>query len=289
MPTPMHDRIILLTGATSGIGREVARGLARQGVTLVLGCRNPSKAADLCAFLKRESGNAQIDTMTVDLASLRSIRQFSQDFLARYTQLHVLINNAGAFSIDRRETEDGFELTMGTNFFGPFLLTSSLAPLLAATPGARIVNVGSDAYKYAKLDLNDLQLTRRYEGFPAYAASKLAIQLWTQELAERLRPRGVTVNSVHPGHVATAIWDIWPNPTWYQRLMVKMMTLSVISAEAGAQTPLYLATVDEVAGVTGGYFVKQRQEPIAKRAQNLALQRGLWAAGERLSGAEWAV
>ncbi|NTV62759.1 MAG: SDR family oxidoreductase [Oscillochloris sp.] len=287
MASPLHERIMLLTGATSGIGRELARGLARQGVRLVLACRNPAKMHDLRASLQAESGNTSIDTFTLDLASLRSIRQFSHEFLARYSQLHVLINNAGVFSIDRHETEDGFELTMGTNVFGPFLLTSALAPLLAATPGARIVNVGSDAYKFAKLDLNDLQLTRRYEGFPAYATSKLAIQLWTQELAARLRPHGVMVNSLHPGHVDTAIWQIWQHPSWYQRLLVKMMTLSIISAEAGAQTPLYLALSDEVAHVTGAYFVKQRQQPIARRADNPPLQRGLWVAGEQLTGARW--
>lgn len=289
MTTAPADRVVLLSGATSGIGREIARMLAHQGVRLVLACRNPSKAAALCDLLQHESGNAQIEALPLDLAALHSVRQFSEEFLSRYNHLHVLINNAGVFSMQRRETEDGFELTMGTNFFGPFLLTSQLATLLVATPAARIVNVGSDAYRYGKLNLKDLQITRRYSGFPAYAASKLAIQLWTQELAERLRPHGVTVNAVHPGHVATAIWQIWPNPTWYQRLVMKVMMRSMISAEAGAKPPFYLAIADEVAGVTGGYFVAQGQQPVVKRARNLALQRGLWAAGEHLTQARWLV
>ncbi|MEI7772895.1 MAG: SDR family NAD(P)-dependent oxidoreductase, partial [Chloroflexales bacterium] len=216
MITPMRDRVVLLTGATSGIGRETARGLARQGAALILACRNQEKANAVCAALQRESGNPQISAMTLDLASLSSIRQFAADFLAAQPQLHVLINNAGTFCLHRQETRDGFEQTMGTNYFGPFLLTCALAPLLAATPGARIVNVRSDAYRYGRIDMADLQLTRRYDGFPAYATSKLAIQLWTQELAERLRPHGVAVNSLHPGHVATAIWQMWPRPTWYQ-------------------------------------------------------------------------
>ncbi|WP_129630172.1 SDR family oxidoreductase [Candidatus Oscillochloris fontis] len=282
-----EPKTILLTGATSGIGREMAQSLAQQGANLVLACRNPAKAEALCAELRSTTGNPHIATMSLDLASLAAIRTFCSEFRTRYTQVHVLINNAGAFSLDRRETVDGFELTMGTNFFGPFLLTCELAPLLAATPGARIVNVGSAAYRYGKIDLNDLQLTHTYDSFPAYAASKLAVQFWTQELAARLAPAGVTANVAHPGHVKTAIWDLWPQPTWYQRLFLNLHATFMISAEAGAQTPLYLATSPAVAGVTGGYFAKQQQRPVATLAQNLVLQRALWALAQRLTGARW--
>lgn len=283
----MHRRTVLLTGATSGIGRETARGLARTGAALILACRDQGRASALCESLRRESGNPQISAMPLDLASLRSIRGFAEAFLGRYAQLHVLINNAGTFSLRRRETEDGFELTIGTNYLGPFALTAALAPLLAAAEGARIVNVSSDAYRYGRLDLADLQLARRYDGFPAYAASKLAIQLWSQELAERLRPSGVTVNTLHPGHVATGIWQLWPRPAWYQRLALRLMTAWMISPERGARTSLYLATAPEVAGVTGAYFVGRRARPVGGQATDRALQGALWQLSEQLTGATW--
>ncbi len=282
-----EPQTILLTGATSGIGREMACSLAQRGGHLVLACRNLAKAESLAAELRRTTANPRVTPMMLDLACLDSVREFCAQFRARYPQLHVLINNAGTFNLHRRETTDGLELTMGTNFFGPFLLTCELAPLLAATPGARIVNVGSAAYRYGHIDLNDLQLTHTYDGFPAYATSKLAVQFWTQELAARLAPTGVTVNVAHPGHVKTAIWDLWPQPNWYQRIFLDLLSAFMISAEAGAQTPLYLATSPDVAGVTGGYFAKQQQRPVAKLAQNLVLQRALWALAERVTGARW--
>ncbi len=285
----MNGRVVLLTGATSGIGRETARGLARTGATLVLACRNLTKAQALCAELQQASGNPRISVMALDLASLRAVRQFVDEFLTSHPQLHVLINNAGTFCLQRQETEDGLERTMATNYFGPFLLTAGLVPVLVQSPGARIVNVSSDAYRYGRLDLNDLQLKRRYSGFPAYASSKLAIQLWTQELAERLRASGVTANSLHPGHVATNIWQLWPQPRWYQALLIRLLKVPMISPAAGAETTLYLATAPKLAGVTGAYFVKRRPRAIAKPAQDLALQRELWQVSEQLTGAHWPV
>lgn len=137
----MHERVVLLTGATSGIGRETARGLARTGATLVLACRNLTKAQALCTELQQASGNPWISVMALDLASLRAVRQFVEAFLTSHPQLHVLINNAGTFCLQRQETEDGLERTMATNYFGPFLLTAGLIPVLVQSPGARIVNL----------------------------------------------------------------------------------------------------------------------------------------------------
>jgi NAD(P)-dependent dehydrogenase (short-subunit alcohol dehydrogenase family) len=283
----MQGRVVLLTGATSGIGRELAGALALQGARLVLACRKLEQAQALCAELIAMSGNQQIAVLALDLASLRSVRQCAAEFLGRYRQLDVLINNAGTFCLQRQETEDGFERTLGVNYLGPFLLTSCLAPLLKATAGARIVNVGSAAYRYGRLDLADLQMTRRYAGFPAYAASKLALQLWTQELAERLRAYRVSVNVAHPGHVATGIWQLWPQPRWYQRLFIRVVTSFMISAEAGARTPLYLATAPEVAGITGGYFAQERAQTLKLAPRDRALQPELWAMSMQLTGAEW--
>ena len=281
----MRDRSILITGATSGIGLETARNLAWQGATLILACRNPEKAYRVCASLLRESGNPRISVTALDLASLRSVRQCIADVRARHNRLDVLINNAGAFFLQRQETEDGFERTMATNYFGPFLLTAGLIPLLVQGSGARIVNVSSDAYCYGRLDLNDLQLTRRYDGFRAYATSKLAVQLWTQELAERLEGRGVMANSLHPGHVATNIWQLWSRLAWYQKLLQRLITAAMISPAAGAETTTYLASSPEVAGISGAYFVQRRPRRVAKPATDWRLQRELWRASEELTGA----
>lgn len=279
----MQGRVVLITGATSGIGRELAYALALQGARLVLACRKLEQAQALCAELIRESGNPQIAVLALDLGSLRSVRQCAAEFLDRYAQLDVLINNAGTFCLQRQETEDGFERTLGVNYLGPFLLTNCLVPLLSTTAGARIVNVGSAAYRYGRLELADLQMNRRYAGFRAYAASKLALQLWTQELAERLRAQGVTANVAHPGHVATGIWRLWPQPRWYQRLFIRLITSFMISARAGARTPLYLATAPEVAGLTGGYFAQERAQVLKLAPRDRALQPALWAMSMQLT------
>jgi NAD(P)-dependent dehydrogenase (short-subunit alcohol dehydrogenase family) len=283
----MNDHTLLLTGGTSGIGWETARALAPRGGVLILAGRSPTRVEDACAILRAESGNANVYPMVVDLASLRSVRQCAAELLVRSSSLHVLINNAGTFCLSREETEGGFERTLATNYLGPFLLTASLAPLLAATPGARVINVSSDAYRYGRLALDDLALERGYGGFPAYARSKLAVQLWTQELAERLRPWGVTANTLHPGHVATNIWRLWPRPTKVQALLIKLLTAWMRSPRAGATTSVYLATSPAVAGVTGAYFVGERARPVARRACNPALQRQLWELSERLTGIVW--
>lgn len=278
---------VLLTGGTSGIGWETARALARSGCALIVAGRSPARVEAACADLRAESGNPQVVPALVDLASLSSVRQCAADLLARHRRLDVLINNAGTFCLSRQESEDGFERTLAVNYLGPFLLTASLAPLLAATAGARIVNVSSDAYRYGRLALDDLALRRGYGGFPAYARSKLAVQLWTQELAGRLRPWGVTANSLHPGHVATGIWRLWPRPTQAQRILTRLLTAWMRGPEAGAGTSIYLATSPAVAGVTGAYFVGERPRPPARPARSPALQRRLWELSEQLTGAPW--
>jgi NAD(P)-dependent dehydrogenase (short-subunit alcohol dehydrogenase family) len=210
----VRDKTVLITGANSGIGLETTRVLAGMGARIVMACRDRAKADPLRDQLAGETGNDQLEVMDLDLASLADIRRFAAEFGERHGRLDVLLNNAGCFSMTRQETVDGFELTFGTNHLGPFLLTTLLLPMLRDTPAARIVNVASAAHTAAKLDWDDLQMTRRYKGFPAYANSKLANVLFTFELARRLADDDVTVNALHPGHVAT---NIWPSDRWYWR------------------------------------------------------------------------
>lgn len=284
MHTSLNGSTVLLSGATSGIGLATAQQLAAYDITLILACRNLERAEEVRADLLQRNHKLDVHVLRLDLASLNSIREFADLVLARYRRLDVLINNAGTFSMRREETADGFEKTMGTNFFGTYLLTRSLLPLIVSTPGARIVNVTSDAHYYGRLDLDDLQLKRAYDGFGAYAASKLALQFFTQELAERLSSTGVTVNSTHPGHIFTKIWDLWPQPKWNHRLILKLMQLLMADPDTGARAIVYLATADGPGTVSGKYFVKQRIKPAARQCRNRRLQKQLWQIGEQLTG-----
>jgi len=282
----MKDKIVLITGANSGIGKETTRALAKKGATIIMACRHLEKAEPVCEMIQTESKNPNIEVMKLDLASLKSVRNFTQEFKARYQKLNVLINNAGVFCMKREETEEGFELTMGVNHLGHFLLTYELLPILEKTPEARIINLSSDAHFSGDLDLDDLHFKRRkYSGFKAYGASRLATVFFTQELAERLKEKNITVNSLHPGHVDTNMWDLWgAQRRWYQSLLSGMMKLFLISAEEGAQTSIYLASSGEVKGITGKYFAKKKIKAASEKCSDIKLQKELWQLSEQLTG-----
>jgi len=282
----MKDKIVLITGANSGIGKETTRALAKKGATIIMACRNLEKAEPVCEIIQIESKNPNIEVMKLDLASLKSVRNFTQEFKARYQKLNVLINNAGVFCMKREETEEGFEKTMGVNHLGHFLLTYELLPILEKTPEARIINVSSDAHFSGDLDLDDLHFKRRkYSGFKAYGASRLATVFFTQELAERLKEKDITVNSLHPGHVDTNMWNLWGTERkWYQSIINGMIKLFLISAEEGAQTSIYLASSNEVKGITGKYFARKRMKAASKKCSDIKLQKELWQLSEQLTG-----
>jgi NAD(P)-dependent dehydrogenase (short-subunit alcohol dehydrogenase family) len=279
----MKDKVCLITGADGGIGREITKGLAQTGATIVMGCIDLPGAGPVCEMIKKETGNTNVEMMQIDLASLKSIRAFVKQFSSKYRGLNVLINNAGVYCAKREETEDGFEKTVGINYFGPFFLTNLLLPMLRQTPEARIINVSSNAYFQGKMNLNDLNLQKRYQGFKAYSASKLAIVLFTLELATRLKDTGVTVNAVHPGHVATDIWNMWPG-TWYQALLFKVIRRFAKSPEEAAQASIFLASSDEVRGVTGKYFDNKATKEVSPLCNDLQLRKELWGVSEKLTG-----
>jgi len=220
----------------------------------------------------------------LNLGSLSSIRQFATHFSQKYQQLNVLINNAGVFRWKREETQEGFEKTIGINYLGHFLLTHLLLPILKQTPGARILNVSSNAYFQGKIDLDDLHLKKKYTGVKAYDSSKLAIVFFTQELAERLQGTGVTVNALHPGHAATNIWNMWPG-TWYQALLFKILKMLMKPTVEAAQNSIYLASSNEVKGITGKYFEKKKiKERVSPKSKDRQLQKALWQLSEKLTG-----
>ncbi len=277
----MSRPVTLITGATSGIGRAAAAELARRGHHLILACRNLEKAARIQAELGTDGTGQPVEIVRLDLASLASVRAAAVEVQATHQTLDVLINNAGTFSMKRQETEDGFELTFGVNHLGPFLLTALLLPLLARAEAARIVNVASAAARFGRLRWDDLQMRRRYGGFRAYAASRLATVLFTQELARRLAGTGITANCCHPGHVQS---NIWPDAGGLYGLAMRISSRFRISAEEGAVPVVRLADDPELTGVSGAYFDRMARQDLPARLTDRDAAVQLWKESAELVG-----
>ncbi|HLI89148.1 MAG TPA: SDR family oxidoreductase [Ktedonobacteraceae bacterium] len=277
----MQGKICLITGATSGIGKATALGLARMGATVVMVGRDRARSEAVQSEIKARSGNSAVDLLIADLSSQASIRQLVRDFQQRYPQLHVLINNAGVYMLTRKETVDGLEMTFAVNYLAPFLLTNLLLDTLKASAPARIVNVSSDAQNAGYIRMDDLQSRQRYRSMRAYGQSKLALTMFGYELARRLAGTGVTVNSLHPGFVATNIaQNNVPPPL---RPVVKFfISLLGMSAQEGAETSLYLASSPDVEGVTGKYYIKCVPRPTVPISYDEALQAQLWEESMKL-------
>ena len=279
--TSMQGKICMVTGATSGIGKETALGLAQMGATVVLVGRDHARGEAAQSEIKTKSGNNAVDLLLADLSSQESIRQLAESFLQKYTQLHVLINNAGVFMLTRRETVDGLETTFAVNQLAPFLLTNLLLDVLKASAPARIVNVSSDSHEAGYIKMDDLQAEKQYRFMRPYGQSKLAVVLFTYELARRLEGTGVTANCLHPGFVATNIGQSGVGSVG--RAVVKFIFSNLgISAEEGAKTSIYLASSPDVEGVTGKYFVKSIPKRSAAISYDETLQRQLWEESAKL-------
>src|SRR6266576_2877007 len=201
----MQGKICMVTGANSGIGKATALALAQMGATVVMVCRDRARGEEAKSEITTKSRNNAVDLLQADLSSQQSIRQLVENFQHHYTHLHVLINNAGAGAAftGRRETVDGLEMTFAVNYLAPFLLTNLLLDVLKASAPARIVNVSSDSHRSGSIQMDDLQAEKHYRPMRTYPQSKLAVVLFTYELARRLQGTGVTANCLHPGFVAT--------------------------------------------------------------------------------------
>lgn len=277
----MQGRVCLVTGSSSGIGKVTARELARMGAIVVMICRNRVKGEAVRAEIKAESPNAQVDLLVADLSELAEVCRAAQEFKQKYTQLHVLINNAGGMNAEREVTSDGLEATFATNYLAPFLLTHLLLDVLQASAPARIVNVSAPAHKIGKIDFTDLQGEHRYNALKAYTQAKLAQIYFTYELAERLTGSGVTVNALDPGHVVT---NFNHSTKGLLHLIAEVIyRFDGISADQGAQTTLYLATSPEVERVSGKYFASCKQIPSSRRSYDRAVRQRLWNASVELT------
>jgi NAD(P)-dependent dehydrogenase (short-subunit alcohol dehydrogenase family) len=278
----MSGKTCLVTGATSGIGRETALRLAMLGAAVIVTARDPARGETACGEIRRRVPLAQVETVTGDLSSPAQVRRLAGEVLARNDRLDVLVNNAGVIQARRQLTADGLETTFATNHLGPFLLTSLLRGLLERSAPARVVTVSSAVHKQVRaIPWDDLPRGAQTGFQQAYPVSKLLNVLFTAELARRLAGTGVTANCLHPGFVRTALGrDVTGVPGAVVRLVLRFRP----GPAAGAETPVYLASSPEVAEVTGGYFVKCKPAEPSALAMDAPTAARLWALSEKLAG-----
>lgn len=277
----MSGKTVLITGATSGIGLEAAVMLARQGARTVIVGRNPAKTEACVAEIRRRADSDAVESLLCDFSSQASIRQVAEAFGNRYTSLDVLINNAGTVFAERTRSEDGIEATFAVNHLGYFLLTQLLLEKILGNAPARIVNVASAAHYQGRLDFDDLGMEANYGILRAYARSKLCNVLFTRELAKRLEGTEVTANALHPGTVATHIWD--GAPRWARPILELSKWLFMISPARGGKRIAYLAMSADVAEASGEYFEKNRPKKPSRLARDEALAKRLWDESLRLT------
>ena len=285
-PVSMSGKTCIVTGANSGIGKETALGLAQTGARVIMVCRNAEKGKAALEEIRRESGSSQVDLLIADMSSQASVRVLAEQIQREYPRLDVLVNNAGGATQARTLSADGIELTLATNHLGAALLTLLLLDLLKASAPSRIINVSSsEAQDLARLDMNDLQFERRKYGvIAAYRQSKLLMNTFTFELARRLAGTGVTANCLHPGAVATNIWNPDLLPLLIGKLIVAVVKPFLLNSKKGAAVSLYLATSPAVAQVSGEYFVKSRPAKSNPLSREPKLMAEVWLCTEKMTG-----
>ncbi len=264
----MKGKNVLVTGATSGIGKVAARELKRMGANVIALGRDARKLAEL-----------DLPAIRADLSSLAEVRRAAAEYKERFGKLHVLLNNAGAIQGARTLTVDGYETTFAVNHLAYFLLTQELLEVLRASAPARIVNVASEASRGSSVDLQDLNNERRWSKWGSYARSKRENLLFTFELARRLEGSGVTANAVHPGPVRSG----FGTQAGWVALAVRIAAPFLLTPEQGAETAIWLCSDPSLEGVSGRYFFKKREIRAVGQAYDRELQRGLWEASEKLA------
>ena len=278
----MAGKTVLVTGATGGIGKATAVGLARLGARVGVTGRDIARAETAAADIRAASNNAAVDGFAGDLSSQSEVRRLAREVLDLYPRLDVLVNNVGGFWAHRHVTVDGLEHTFALNHLAPFLLTNLLLDRLKASAPARVVTVSSGAHSLGRLDFDDLQGERKYSGQQAYNASKLANVMFTYELARRLRGSGVTATALHPGVVRTAFGA--EDQSAFFRVMIPLMWPFMKTTAQGAATSIYLASSAQVEGVSGQYFANSEPNKSSTSSYDIAAAGRLWQVSAELVG-----
>jgi len=273
MTSTLDGKTILVTGATNGIGLISARELARQGAHTVIVGRDNQKCASTIEDIKRETANSEVEYIVADLSTRDGVQHAAHEFKKRHTRLDVLLNNAGALFMQRQVTPDGIEMTFALNHLNYFHLTILLLDILKSSGASRVINVSSGAHQGARMNFEDPQYEKHYDGLTAYGQSKLANVLFTYELARKLEGTKVTTNALHPGFVNTGFAK---NNNWIVKAGMALLSPIQRSPERGAETSIYLACSPEVDGVTGKYFVDSKPVPSDPASYNHATSEWLW-------------
>lgn len=270
----MKNKIILITGATSGIGKETALGLAKLDAIIVFTTRDTIKGEKTKKELIARTNNKNIQMLTCDLASIESIKNCCNEFKSKFDKLHVLINNAGIWDFKRKESKDGIENIFAVNFLAPFLMTNLLLDVLKNGKPSRIINVTSGMH-YGTINFDDIEFKHKFSGAKAYRQSKLGLILFTRFLAKKLEGTGVTVNVVQPGMNKT---DLGRDAGGFSKMIFKMMGKD---PSIGAETSIYLASSPDVEDITGEYWVKKEIKKSSKESYNMDLAEKLWDVGKK--------
>ncbi len=266
----MEGKIVIITGGNSGIGKATATELVHAGATVILACRDAVKAAAAIEDIQNATGSNKIEFIPLDLSDLASIRTFATNFLAKFSRLDVLINNAGVIYLRKNTTENGFEAQFGVNHLGHFLLTNLLLDTLKKSAPSRVITVSSAMHFLGRIDFTSFYAENGYGPTTAYGQSKLANILFTKELASRLEGTGVTAYCLHPGAVSTNLFGELPKP------LRKIADLFLTSPEKACQTSVYLAQEPGIETLSGSYFAGKKPARTAPQAKDANLQKKLW-------------
>ena len=277
----MNDKTVLITGANAGIGLTTSVGLAKLGARVLMVSRDEGRGRKAHQLVKEKSGNGNVHLLIADLSDQDSIRKLAREVKEGFGELHVLLNNAAVIPRRREVTGDGFETQFAVNHLAYFLLTGLLLDLLKANSPARIVNVSSQVHAGAVIDFEDLHSKRGYTRTKVYGRTKLANILLTYELSRRLEGTGVTANCLHPGIVAT---NLLADAGGLPRKLKAVTRIISVDAESGARTSVYLASSDEVEGVSGRYFVRERAVESSGESYDKVTARRLWDVSCQMTG-----
>ena len=271
-------KTIIITGSNSGIGKEAALNLAKSGHRILMLCRDSEKSKQVHQDIVAQTGNENVLLIPVDVSDPSSVRAAVDQIKSKYPKIDVLVNNAGVYKVKREETSNGVEMTFAVNFLGTFMISQLLLENLQASGNGRIVNVVSELYKSGSINFDNLMLKTGYKAGDAYANSKMAAVLYTVELAKRMKEKGITVNALHPGVLATNSFRDYP------KFVVKLLNMFLENPEKGGERIAYLATSDEVKDTTGKYFYKNEEREIDISNQANGTTEKLWQIAQELTG-----